>query len=87
MSFSQQPSLNLSDRNSDTLSHAADAQIPLSLKNGPRRVRRGNLFLDLPIAGRLAIGFLIAALVAALAAGNSRYSAISVFKPANGFLS
>lgn len=30
---------------------------------------RGNLFLDLPIAGRLALGFMLAALVAALAAG------------------
>lgn len=47
---------------------ALQQQFSIRPANAPRTYRR-NLLLDLPIAWRLAVGFLIAALIAAVAAG------------------
>jgi methyl-accepting chemotaxis protein len=47
----------------------ATSQTLFSLQSAPRRRPRRHLFLDLPIAWRLTLGFLVAALIAALVAG------------------
>ena len=59
---------------SSPVSQPLSMQPPLPNKPGPtlfrpRRSYRRNLLLDLPIAGRLALGFTLAALIAAVAAG------------------
>jgi HAMP domain-containing protein len=68
MSLSQQNPSNASDLRTALPKQGAGNIQPLRPKV-TRSVRR-NIFLDLPIAGRLALGFVVAALVAALAAGG-----------------
>ncbi len=65
MSLSRQPVL--SPRQSEPLQSAYQTALPIRPRSAPRP--RRNLFLDLPIGWRLTIGFLIAALIAALASG------------------
>lgn len=52
-----------------TTSQGGDTRVSSSLQPVARSRSRRNVFLNLPIAGRLTLGFVVAALVAALASG------------------
>jgi methyl-accepting chemotaxis protein len=69
MNVSPQYSLHTGGSGTSTLNRDDFSQPSLPLKPTARRTGGRNVFLDLPIGWRLALGFMIAALVAALASG------------------
>lgn len=67
MSTYRQPSTTATDAPSTAHLHSNQEPVRVHIRSSHKR--RGNLLLDLPIAGRLTFGFLLAAMIATVAAG------------------